>query len=123
MKKFILPFILMLVVAFVSNVQAQITTPQPSPFSKVEQKVGLVDVSVEYSRPSKKDREIFGGLVPYGEKWRTGANKNTIIEFSGDVTVQGEALKAGKYAIYTIPDKVSWTFMFYTDTENWGTPR
>ncbi|MEM6723278.1 MAG: DUF2911 domain-containing protein [Bacteroidota bacterium] len=123
MKKFILPLVLIAAVTLAGTVNAQIVTPAPSPLAKLEQKVGLIDVTVEYSRPGKKDREIFGGLVPYGKKWRTGANKNTTIEFSGDVTIEGEALKAGKYAIYSIPNKDSWSIMFYKDTENWGVPR
>ncbi|SFG18905.1 Protein of unknown function [Salegentibacter agarivorans] len=86
-----------------SAAQAQVQAPQPSPFTKVEQKVGLTDVTLEYSRPGMRDREIFGDLVPYGEVWRTGANENTKITFSDDVTVQGKELKAGTYAIYTIP--------------------
>ncbi len=101
---------------------AQIQTPQPSPFSKVEQKVGLTDVSIEYSRPGMRDREIFGNLVPYGKVWRTGANENTKITFSDDVKIAGKDLKKGTYALYTIPNKDSWEIMFYSDSNNWGTP-
>ncbi len=104
-------------------VNAQITTPQPSPFSKLEQKVGLTDVTLEYSRPGVKGRSVFGDLVPYGKMWRTGANKNSIITFSTDATIAGQTLKAGSYAIFTKPSKKSWEVYFYTDTENWGTPR
>lgn len=105
------------------SASAQITVPQPSPMSKIEQKVGLTDVTIEYSRPSMKGREIFGGLVPFDKKWRFGANKNTTISFSEDVMVDGNALKAGTYAIFAIPGMTSWKIMFYEDTENWGTPR
>ena len=84
-----------------SAATAQIQTPQPSPFTKVEQKVGLTDVTLEYSRPGMRDREIFGNLVPYGEIWRTGANENTKITFSDDVEIDGKTLAAGTYAIYT----------------------
>ena len=80
---------------------AQIQTPQPSPFSKVEQKVGLTDVSIEYSRPGMRDREIFGNLVPYGKVWRTGANENTKITFSDDVKIAGKDLKKGTYALFS----------------------
>ena len=102
--------------------QAQVTTPQSSPFSKVEQKVGLTDVTLEYSRPSMKGRVIYGDLVPYDKLWRTGANKNTIISFSDNVTIMGQLLKAGSYAIYTKPGKEAWEVLFYSETENWGTP-
>lgn len=105
------------------NANAQIETPQPSPLSKIEQKVGLTDVTVEYSRPGMKGRTIFGDLVPYGKLWRTGANKNTMITFSDDVTVDGKALKAGSYAIFVNPSETSWDITFYADTNNWGTPR
>ena len=104
--------------------QAQgISTPQPSPAAKIEQKVGLTDVSVEYSRPGMRERAIYGSLVPFDKLWRTGANKNTIITFSDDVVVEGKALKAGSYAIFTKPGKTNWEVTFYSDTENWGTPR
>ncbi|WP_442266887.1 DUF2911 domain-containing protein [Tenacibaculum sp. ZS6-P6] len=102
---------------------AQVTTPQPSPSAKIEQKVGLTDVTVEYSRPGIKGRKVFGDLVPYGKLWRTGANKNTIVTFSDDVTIDGKTLKKGSYAIFTKPNASSWEVMFYTDTNNWGTPR
>jgi len=101
----------------------QIETPAPSPFQKIEQKVGLTDVTVEYSRPGVKDRKIFGGLVPYGELWRTGANKNTIITFSDEVVIAGNKLKPGAYAIFATPNESSWDINFYADTENWGTPQ
>ena len=102
---------------------AQVETPQPSPFQKIEQKVGLTDVTLEYSRPSMRGRKIFGDLVPYGNVWRTGANANTKITFSDDVTVGGKELKAGSYAIYTKPSAESWEILFYSNSENWGTPR
>lgn len=105
------------------TMEAQITTPQASPSSTLKQTVGLTDVTVEYSRPSMRGRTIFGDLVPYGTLWRTGANKNTTIEFSTDVTIDGQALKAGTYAIFTKPGESSWEIIFYSDTNNWGTPQ
>ncbi len=122
MKKLLLSF---MVFALAFSVSAQVETPQPSPFSKIEQKVGLTDITIEYSRPSVKGRKIFGGLEPYdGNVWRTGANKNTTIEFSDDVVIAGTKVKAGKYAIFTkLNSATQWDVMFYTDTENWGTPR
>ena len=72
-----------------------------------------------------KGRTIFAedGLVPYGEMWRTGANKNTIVTFSKDVTVGGQEVPAGSYALFTKPKVGQWEVYLYTDTENWGTPR
>ena len=105
------------------GINAQIETPQPSPFAKMEQVVGLTDVSVEYSRPAMRGRTIFGDLVPYDKLWRTGANANTKITFSDDVSVGNTALKAGTYAIFTKPGIDSWEVIFYTDANNWGTPQ
>ncbi len=101
---------------------AQISTPAASPSQKVEQKVGLTDVTLEYSRPSMKGRKIFGDLVPYDKMWRTGANANTTINFSDDVMIGGSTVKAGKYAIFTKPGAQNWEVYFYGDTNNWGTP-
>ena len=117
--------LLLLVLAFttVCSVNAQIKTPQPSPFSKVEQKVGLTDVTLEYSRPGVKGRTIFGDLVPYGKIWRTGANARTKITFSTDVTIDGQNLKAGSYSIFTIPNADSWDVIFYNDGKESGTPK
>lgn len=105
--------------------QAQIHTPAPSPSSKLQQTVGLTEVTVEYSRPSVKGRTIFAedGLVPFGKMWRTGANRNTVVTFGDDVKVEGHKLKAGAYALYTIPGADAWTIIFYADTDNWGLPR
>ncbi|WP_445956931.1 DUF2911 domain-containing protein [Yeosuana sp.] len=120
MKKLVLSI---LVLAISLTGYAQIETPQPSPSSKLEQKVGLTDVTLEYSRPSMRGRTIFGDLVPYGKLWRTGANANTKITFSDDVTIGEKILKAGSYAIYTMPNAESWDVIFYADTNNWGTPQ
>ncbi|PTX42895.1 Protein of unknown function (DUF2911) [Christiangramia gaetbulicola] len=120
MKKLLsLVFIMCLTV----SVSAQIQTPQPSPAIKIEQKVGLTDVTLEYSRPAMRGRTIFGDLVPYGEVWRTGANANTKITFSTDVMINGKKLKKGSYSIYSIPNKDSWEMMFYSSTDNWGVPQ
>ncbi len=100
--------------------QAQIKTPAPSPGATIEQKVGLTDVSITYSRPHKRDRKIFGSLVPFDKMWRTGANKNTIITTSDILVFGNDTLKAGSYSIFTVPNKDAWTIFFYGDTENWG---
>ena len=117
-------FILTLIVAFlgIGSMNAQLNTPQPSPRAELEQQVGLTDVTIKYSRPSMKGRTIFGDLVPMNTLWRTGANRNTTIEFSTDVTVGGEDLKAGTYALFTKPMGNEWEVYFYTDTNNNGTP-
>jgi len=120
MKKLLLLF---MTCATVYSVNAQVSTPAPSPTSKLEQKVGLSDVTLEYSRPGVREREIFGNLVPFDKLWRTGANKNTIITVSTDFTVFETTLKAGSYAIFTKPGKTMWEVYFYSDTENWGTPK
>ncbi|HLT49702.1 MAG TPA: DUF2911 domain-containing protein [Aequorivita sp.] len=119
MKKIILLFSALILTV---GIQAQITTPQPSPFQKIEQKVGLTDVTLEYSRPSMKGRTIFGGLVPYDAMWRTGANANTKITFSENVEIGGKSVKAGSYAIFTKPGASNWEVYFYSDTNNWGSP-
>ncbi|MEZ4811301.1 MAG: DUF2911 domain-containing protein [Allomuricauda sp.] len=105
------------------SLEAQIQTPAPSPGATLKQTVGLTEVTVEYSRPSMRGRTIFGDLVPYDALWRTGANKNTTITFSDDVVVEGKELKAGSYAIFTRPGEAVWEVIFYSDTENWGTPQ
>ena len=101
----------------------KITTPQPSPKATVEQRVGLTDVSVEYSRPGVRGRTIFGDLVPFGKTWRTGANSNTKVTFSSDVSIDGQTLKAGSYGLYTVPNENSWEIMFYAESDNSGVPR
>lgn len=94
--------------------------PAPSPQQKVEQAVGLSTVTVDYSRPSMKGRTVFGDLVPYGKIWRTGANASTKIKFSEDVTIEGNKIPAGEYALYTIPGKDEWTVIIHKNTKHWG---
>lgn len=104
------------------SITAQITTPAPSPAAKTWQTVGLTEITIEYSRPSKRDRAIFGELVPYDKMWRTGANKNPVITSSDMLIFGNDTLPAGTYAIFTKPGQKIWEIYFYTDTENWGTP-
>ena len=104
-------------------VTAQIETPQPSPSAKITQSVGLNTIEIEYSRPLKRDRVIFGDLVPYDELWRTGDNKNAMLTTSDLMIFGKDTLEAGTYAIFAKPMKgADWEVYFYTDTENWGTP-
>lgn len=120
MKKILLS---LFVVAVSYTINTQIKTPQPSTFQKIEQAVGLSNVTLEYSRPNMSGRAIFGDLVPFGEVWRTGANANTKITFSTDITIDGKNLKKGTYAIFAKPNQKSWDIFFYSDVTNWGAPR
>jgi hypothetical protein len=120
MKKLIVVLSLMLVA---NAAMAQIEAPQPSPSAKAMQTVGLTEVTLEYSRPAKRGRAIFGELVPFDKLWRTGANSNSMITFSDDVKFAGTDVKAGTYAVYTKPGKKEWTVMLYNDTSNWGNPK
>ncbi len=118
MKK--ISILLAFILLFALNINAQIKSPAPSPTCTIVQKVGLIDVNVEYSRPSAKGRKVFGDLVPFNEMWRTGANASTKVEFTDDVTVGTIALKKGKYSFYTIPGEKEWTIVFNKNLTNWG---
>jgi hypothetical protein len=91
-----------------------------SPEQEVKYEAGDARVSVFYNRPSKKGREIFGGLVPYGQVWRTGANEATVFETNKDLMIQGKTLKAGKYSFFTLPGEQSWQFIFNSEYGQWG---
>ncbi|MBK9286970.1 MAG: DUF2911 domain-containing protein [Flavobacteriales bacterium] len=95
--------------------------PQPSPKGKVEQVVGLTNVSFEYSRPSAKGRVVFGELVPFSKLWRLGANANTIFGFDGAVVIEGNKVEAGKYSLFVTPEQGAWVFHLNKNTELWGT--
>ncbi len=110
---------------FASILHAQegkkIEFPQPSPLASVTERVGVTEVTIEYSRPSVRGRKIFGGLVPYGEVWRTGANAATKIAFSTDVKIGGVGVPAGSYALFTIPGETEWTVILSRVVEGqWG---
>ena len=100
----------------------QLKTPQASPLSKIEQKVGMTTISIEYSRPSKRGRNVFPDVVKYDEVLRTGANENTKFSTSDILIFDKDTLQAGEYALYTKPMKDSWKIYFYKETTNWGTP-
>jgi hypothetical protein len=91
-----------------------------SPNASVSQTIGLTEVYLTYGRPGVRDREIFGGLVPYNEVWRTGANESTAIVFSDDVLVEGERVPEGTYSLYTIPGQNEWTIII-NNMLSWGT--
>ena len=92
-----------------------------SPPATVKATVGGAAVEIKYSQPSARGRKVMGGLVPFGEVWRTGANAATTISFDKDVQINGESLAAGKYSIYTIPGEDKWTIIFNSATGQWGT--
>lgn len=112
--------LLALTLAVAAPALAQLDLPRVSPKATVSQTVGLTDVSIAYCRPGVKGRAIWGGLVPYGEVWRTGANEATTITFSDPVTVNGNALAAGTYGLFTIPGKESWTVVLNKGAKLWG---
>ena len=99
----------------------QIKTPAPSPTQTIKQDFGISSIELIYSRPGMKGRKIFGDLVPFGKVWRTGANSATRIKFSDDVTIGGQALKAGEYAVYTVPNENEWEIIINKGSANWGT--
>ena len=103
-----------------SLISAQIKSPQPSPTATITQKVGISNISVEYSRPGAKEREIFGGLVSYEKMWRTGANKVTKITFDENCVFGGAKIKKGSYSLFTIPGKKECTVVLNENTELWG---
>tara|TARA_B100001094_G_scaffold236918_1_gene232080 strand:+ start:1520 stop:2365 length:846 start_codon:yes stop_codon:yes gene_type:complete len=99
---------------------SQLQSPVASPKTKIFQKVGLVDINLEYSRPSKNDRKIFGGLVPYGKIWRTGANSPTLISFSDNIKLNNKLIEKGDYHIYSVPSESNLDLIIYEKTDAWG---
>jgi hypothetical protein len=91
-----------------------------SPEDRIEFERGDLVVKVFYNRPYKKDREIFGGLVPYNKVWRTGANEATTFECNKELRIEGKTLPRGKYSLWTIPREHSWTIIFNSQTGQWG---
>lgn len=107
-----------LVIAFF-GFKAFTKSKSPAETAKFDQN-GLT-VQVDYCRPYKKGREIFGKLLPYGQVWRTGANEATIFEVKQDIKVDDKTLKAGKYTLWTIPNADKWTVILNSETGQWGT--
>ncbi|MEP6584781.1 MAG: DUF2911 domain-containing protein [Ginsengibacter sp.] len=118
MKKSILFFILLFVTSAIGF--AQLRMPAPSSTQTIKQDFGLSSIELTYSRPGVKGRKIFGDLVPYGKMWRTGANGATRIKFGEDVTMGGQAVKAGEYALYTIPNENEWEIILNKGVNNGG---
>ncbi len=118
--KFVVACVVITNLAFNASFSQTVKTPQPSPTQTLTQDFGLGQVKVVYSRPQKKDRVIMGDLVPYGDVWRTGANASTKITFTDAVSIEGQAVPAGTYALYTIPNKAEWTIIIHKNLEHWG---
>lgn len=118
MKKILLSI---LMASALLNANAQIKTPAPSPTQTVKQDFGMSSIELIYSRPGMKGRKIFGDLVPWNVVWRTGANSATRIKFNDDVMFGGQALKAGEYALYTVPGENEWEVIINKGSANWGT--
>ena len=117
-------FVLLALVFIVSGPAAGqsaiLNLPRASQHARVTQRIGLSDITIDYSRPLVRGREIFGGLQGYGQVWRAGANENTTIAFSDDVTVEGQPLAQGVYGVHMIPGEASWTIVFSKNSTSWG---
>lgn len=118
MKK--LFYLTAMLVACAAFSYAQPRIPGASTTQTIIQDLGLGKVTITYSRPNVKGRTIFGGLQPYGEVWRTGANTATVIEFSEDMIIEGHKVPAGKYGFFTIPGKDEWTIIINKTWKQWG---
>jgi hypothetical protein len=94
--------------------------PRDSQRAEVSQRIGITNITVRYHRPLVKGRKVFGGLAPYGQVWRAGANENTIIEFGDAVTVEGKPLAKGVYGLHMIPGESAWTVIFSKNSSSWG---
>lgn len=113
-------FLILLSLIIVTSSFAQLKSPNASPRSNISQIIGLVSVNLDYSRPSKKSREIFGGLVPYNKIWRTGANNPTTISFSDYVKINNQLISAGEYHLYSVPTESTLDLVIYEKTDAWG---
>src|SRR6516164_8178310 len=103
-----------------ASMATELKLPLISQHGAVTQAIGLTIVTIDYHRPLVGGREIFGKTVPYGKVWRAGANENTTITFSDDVSVEGKPLPAGTYGLHMIPDKEQWTIIFSKNSTSWG---
>lgn len=105
---------------FAGLASAQIDKPSLSPRGRLAQELSLVRATIDYGRPSKRGRDIFGSLEPFGRVWRTGANQCTTLALTGDVKIGTQAVPAGTYSLFTIPGKKSWTFILNRNPKLWG---
>jgi len=120
MKKISILFTTALIGLVCLNASAQLKMPQPSSSQTLIQEFGLGKITVKYSRPNIKGRSLEKDLAPYGEVWRTGANDATVITFTDAVTLDGNPVAAGEYALFTIPGKDEWTIILNKETKQWG---
>lgn len=118
--RFLLLVVIAVFTASTARAQAPLTLPEASPAATVTQRVGLTDVTVTYHRPSVNGRKIWGTLVPYGQVWRAGANQNTVLTFSTDVTIAGQPVPAGSYGLHMIPTATDWTVILNKESQAWG---
>mgnify|MGYP000032357510 CR=1 FL=1 len=116
----IVPIIIALFLLAIQQSCAQVEMPVPSPAASVSQVIGVTKISVDYSSPAVRERQIWGKLIPYNEMWRTGANSPTKITFSTDVMVEGKKVEAGSYTFITIPTEKKWTVVLNKDTKGNG---
>jgi len=120
MKRIALAAVLITAALPLAAQQGPLRTPRPSQKQIITQTVGVTDITINYSRPGVKGRAIWGALVPYDKVWRTGANEATTIQFSDDVTINGEKLPKGTYSLHTIPSQNEWTIIFNKVADQWG---
>lgn len=107
--------------AAISNAEAQ-QRPRPSPPATAECKfTDGKTITVDYSSPRMRERKIYGGLVPFGQVWRTGANEATKLVTTADLVIAGKAIPAGNYTLYTLPEAGKWTLIINKQTGQWGT--
>ena len=107
-------------IGFSYSLFAQENLPRLSPKSYVGQTIGYTKVEINYGSPGVKDRTVWNELVPYNEVWRTGANEATTIEFNNDIKINGAEVPAGKYSLFTIPNKNRWIVILNKVYEQWG---
>jgi Protein of unknown function (DUF2911) len=112
-------FLIIILLGLHRSIYAQIT-PAPSATQTIVQDFGLGKISVSYSRPNTKGRKVFGDMEPYSVVWRTGANAATTIKFTHEVSIEGNKVPAGEYALFTIPEAKSWTIILSKNTKQWG---
>lgn len=121
MKKLYTLILTLLVAGSAITTKAQgLKMPQASSSQSITQEFGLGKITLTYSRPNTKGRKIFGALEPYGAVWRTGANSATVITFTDEVTIEGNKVPAGEYALFSIPDAKEWTIILNKTTKQWG---
>ena len=110
----------LLLISMAHAQSAILDLPRASQHAVVTQRIGITDVTINYHRPVVNKRKVWGGLVPYGDVWRAGANENTTIAFSDPVSVEGKTLPKGTYGLHMIPGENEWTVIFSKNSTSWG---